>query len=177
MFLIQCSSVLSPRRWFKGNDTTIIVKFLEAKYKQALADCLPEIEDVLATIYDGLVAINKFMKSVYAQPLWVQPEVAGDMYTQGMTFMRAFNSAAATALARRLPRFKYMPKFHLMAHIFHSMKHAWEKGVVSMNVLSHSCQMDEDFIGRVAGQSRFVSIRTVHDRTVQRYLLNLAVRW
>ncbi|CAE7760288.1 unnamed protein product [Symbiodinium sp. KB8] len=165
------------RRWFKGNDTTIIVKFLEAKYKQALADCLPEIEDVLATIYDGLVAINKFMKSVYAQPLWVQPEVAGDMYTQGMTFMRAFNSAAATALARRLPRFKYMPKFHLMAHIFHSMKHAWEKGVVSMNVLSHSCQMDEDFIGRVAGQSRFVSIRTVHDRTVQRYLLNLAVRW
>ncbi|CAE7252654.1 unnamed protein product [Symbiodinium sp. CCMP2456] len=164
-------------RWFKGNDTTILVKFLEWKYKQVLADCDSELESVLTVIYNGLVAINNFMRSVYAQPLWVRPEVCGQMARQGMIFMKSFNSAAARALGLGQPRFKYMPKFHLMAHIFHSLQKNASEGVLGLNVLAFSCQMDEDFIGRVAGQSRNVSIRTVHDRTVQRYLLNLAMRW
>eukprot|EP00439_Symbiodinium_sp_Y106_P055378 s3218_g7.t1 len=163
--------------WFKGNDTTIIVKFLEDKYKQTLADCNSELDEVLTSIYAGLVAINKFMRLVYTQPLWVKPEVSHEMAMQGMTFLRSFNSAAAHALAVGRPRFKFMPKFHLMAHVFHSIQWCARKGVLALNILAHSCQMDEDFIGRVAGQSRNVSIRTVHDRTVQRYLLNLALRW
>lgn len=153
------------------------MKFLEWKYKQVLADCDSELENVLTVILNGLVAINKFMRSVYAQPLWVRPEVSGQMARQGMIFMRSFNSAAAHALSLGRPRFKFMPKFHLMAHIFHSLQKNASDGVLGLNILAFSCQMDEDFIGRVAGQSRNVSIRTVHDRTVQRYLLNLALRW
>ena len=153
------------------------MKFLEDKYKQTLADCNSELDEVLTSIYAGLVAINKFMRLVYTQPLWVKPEVSHEMAMQGMTFLRSFNSAAAHALAVGRPRFKFMPKFHLMAHVFHSIQWCARKGVLALNILAHSCQMDEDFIGRVAGQSRNVSIRTVHDRTVQRYLLNLALRW
>ena len=146
------------------------MKFLEWKYEQVLADCDSELENVLTVILNGLVAINKFMRSVYAQPLWVRPEVSGQMARQGMIFMRSFNSAAAHALSLGRPRFKFM-------HIFHSLQKNASDGVLGLNILAFSCQMDEDFIGRVAGQSRNVSIRTVHDRTVQRYLLNLALRW
>ena len=135
------------------------------------------MENALSAIYNGLVAINAFMRLVYAQPLWVRPEVCGEMAMCGMDFMRSFNSAAAYALGVGRPRFKYMPKFHLMAHLFHSLQRSASKGFMGLNILARSCQMDEDFIGRVAGQSRNVSIRTVHDRTVQRYLLNLALRW
>ncbi|CAE6949221.1 unnamed protein product [Symbiodinium sp. CCMP2456] len=165
------------RRWFKGNDTTIIAKYLEVKYKQLLADCDSAIEGVLSAIYGGLVAINIFMRKVYAVPLWVSPADASELASQGLLFMRAFNAAAHSALGAGKPRFKYMPKFHLFAHLIHYLRRSAERRIYSLNIISFSCQLDEDFIGRVAAQSRNVSIRTVHDRTVQRYLLNLALRW
>ena len=142
-----------------------------------LADCSEEEENILTTVYEGLVAINHFMSSVYNQPLIVQPADSGKNAEYGLLFMRAFNGAALDALGLRRPRFKVMPKFHLYAHIVHSMRLASERGEESLNILAFSCQVDEDYVGKVAGQSRNVSIRKVHARTIQRYCLNLALRW
>lgn len=154
-----------------------MAKFLEVKFRQVLADCDPGIEDVLSTIHDGLVAINIFMRKVYALPLWVKPADASELASQGLLFMRAFNAAAHSCLGAGKPRFKFMPKFHLFSHLVHYIRRSAVKNIFSLNIIAFSCQLDEDFIGRVAAQSRNVSIRTVHERTVQRYLLNLALRW
>ena len=117
------------------------------------------------------------MSSIYHQPLWLQPTDAARIAQQGMLFMRAFNCAASRALEKSVPRFKVMPKFHFFAHIVHSMRRAARMDQVSLNALAYACQLDEDFVGRVSGQSRNVSIRNVHERTLQRYCLNLALRW
>ncbi|CAE7945444.1 unnamed protein product [Symbiodinium sp. KB8] len=132
---------------------------------------------VLFAIYDGLVAINTFMRKVYALPLWVKPADALELASQGLLFMRQFNAAARLCLAAGKPRFKFMPKFHLWSHLVHYLRRSAESHIDSLNIIAFSCQLDEDFIGRIAAQSRNVSIRTVHQRTVQRYLMNFALRW
>ncbi|CAE7230697.1 unnamed protein product [Symbiodinium pilosum] len=160
-----------------GADTTLLAKYLQTLYGCVLADCGIEEESFLEVIYDGLVAINKFMSSIYHQPLWVEAVDAGQIADLGMDFMKAFNHAAAESLNLGVPRFKIMPKFHFFAHLVHYMRKACSKGDPSLNVLAYSCQLDEDFIGRISGQSRQVSIRTVHERSIQRYFLNLGLRW
>ena len=165
------------RRWFKGADTTLLALYLETFYAKILADCSEEVENVLTVIYDGLVAVNRFMTASYHEALWVKSHRASEISVQGMAFMEWFNEAAMEALRQEVPRFKLMPKFHFFAHLVHSMKNAATRNVDSLNCLAFSCQVDEDFVGRIAVQSRHVSIRSVHDRTVQRYCLNLGLRW
>ncbi|CAE7617692.1 unnamed protein product, partial [Symbiodinium pilosum] len=91
----------ATRRWFKGADTTILSKYLEHLYLRILADCSEEEENILTTVYEGLVAINHFMSSVYNQPLIVQPADSGKNAEYGLLFMRAFNGAALDALGLR----------------------------------------------------------------------------
>ncbi|CAE7218530.1 unnamed protein product, partial [Symbiodinium pilosum] len=119
-------------RWFKGADTALLSEYLEDKYRVILADLEnEELEEDFRIIYDGLVAINTFMSSIYHQPLWLQPTDAARIAQQGMLFMRAFNCAASRALEKSVPRFKVMDQ-------------------VSLNALAYACQLDEDFVGRVS---------------------------
>lgn len=168
---------VESRRWFKGADTPLLAKFLQYRYSRVLADCDEADEAVFRTIYDGLKHINGFMRAIYEQPLWVEPTDVENIAQMGLGFMRALNQAARHALELQRPRFKIQPKFHLFAHLVHSMSLASQSGATSLNILAHSCQMDEDFIGKISSQSRHVSIRTVHCRTIQRYCLNLALKW
>ena len=165
------------RRWFKGADTPLLAKFLQYRYCRALADCDEADEPVFRTIHAGLKHINGFMRAIYEQPLWVEPNDAANIAQMGLGFMRALNLAAQQALDLQRPRFKIQPKVHLFAHLVHGMFLASQSGATSLNILAHSCQMDEDFIGKISMQSRHVSIRSVHCRTIQRYCLNLALKW
>ena len=76
-----------------------------------------------------------------------------------------------------LPRFKTVLKVHMLAHFVHDLYEASYRQQPLLNFLTLSCQLDEDFIGRVAFQSGQVSVRSVHYRTLQRFLVNLAIRW
>ena len=48
---------------------------------------------------------------------------------------------------------------------------------LSINPLVWATQCDEDFVGRVAALSRKVSSRTLHKKTIERYLISLAAAW
>ena len=135
------------------------------------------MEGTLSGIYAGMLAVNRFMRRVYSLPLWLKPQDAAELASNGLLFLRAHNAAARSSLAAGRPRFKVMPKYHLFCHLIYYLQRSSERNVDCLNILCFSCQLDEDFIGRVASQSRNVSIRTVHERTIQRYLLNLALRW
>ena len=50
-------------------------------------------------------------------------------------------------------------------------------GLASPNILMFSCQMDEAYVGKISAISRTVSLRTVHTRTLTRYLIALVANW
>ena len=135
------------------------------------------MEEYCEYVFNGLVAINAFMAGVYHRPLWVSPQDAGMLGDLGLTFLRTLNQLAIWSLEKSLPRFKVNPKLHLFSHVCHAWLLASRRGHETLNVLAFSVQLDEDFVGKIATQSRHVSIRSVHERTIQRYMLNLALRW
>ncbi|CAE7270474.1 unnamed protein product [Symbiodinium pilosum] len=89
-------------RWFKGADTTLLALYLETFYAKILADCSEEVENVLTVIYDGLVAVNRFMTASYHEALWVKSHRASEISVQGMAFMEWFNEAAMEALRQEV---------------------------------------------------------------------------
>ena len=165
------------RRWFKGNDTTIMSKWLEWKVGRLLADCDEAVEGPLQVIFEGLAASNACLSGLYHQPLWIAPADALHIARSGFVFLSSLSRAANHFLEASSPRYKLNPKCHMFSHVLHRLWHASSLNLVSLNVLAESCQQDEDFVGRISFQSRQVSIRTVHLRTLQRYCLNLGLRW
>ena len=151
---------------------------MQYKYGRILAEEMQEHERYFEAIYNAASGINAFLSGLFRQPLWVEPEAADGLAKHGMKFMESFCFAAHYALnVLQTPRFKIPPKLHMLAHFCHKLYSASQARLPLLNFLSSSCQMDEDFIGKIAFQSRQVSIRTVHRRSIQRYLVNLAIRW
>ena len=178
MHILIVAQPMGLRRWFKGADTTVLARYLQNKYNRVLADFCGPHEHHLVTIYEGMCECNAFLSGLYHQPLWILPSDAWVLATHAIKFLESHNKAASYALhTLALPRFKTVPKVHMLAHFVHDLYEASYRQQPLLNFLSYSCQLDEDFIGRIAFQSRQVSVRTVHYRTLQRFLVNLAIRW
>lgn len=64
-----------------------------------------------------------------------------------------------------------MPKGHYLHHQFLSMLHASQNGEWTLNILTFSNQLSEDFVGKPARLSRRVSAKTASLRVLQRTFL------
>ena len=69
------------------------------------------------------------------------------------------------------------PKLHFFGEILHPLEVQQRENRPSINPLAWGTQADEDFVGTISSFSRMVSVRTVHERTIQRYQVGLAMRW
>ena len=104
------------------------------------------------------------------------PEQATTASECALGFLRTFNRLASKSFELGWPRFKMTCKLHMVAHVAHQLREDASRGWV-LNPLSASCQMDEDMIGRVCFIARSCPAKTLHNRVLQKYLVNLAVRW
>ena len=77
----------------------------------------------------------------------------------------------------KLTRFKFQPKYHMLSEVRFELIFNRQLGVESLNPLAFSCQMDEDFVGKLAQMSRQVASKTVHVKTLQRYKMTVASVW
>ena len=107
----------------------------------------------------------------------MKPSQARLVGYNGLMFIKTFGKLASMALRQKLPRFQLVPKVHIWAHVVHDLLEAAKKPHMVLNPLAYSCQCDEDFVGKICTLSRATHARTMHCRTLQKYLLNLALRW
>ena len=91
--------------------------------------------------------------------------------------MACFTKAAEYAYSINLTRFKFQPKFHMIAEVRWQLLEEKRLGATSINPLAYSCQMNEDFVGKIAQMSRMVASRRVHAKTIERYRLTLLRAW
>ena len=172
-----------PRMWFKGADTTAVVKFVEQKYSDLHA---PMWDDFCCSVHDGAESVNKFLSLLYHSGLWLRPTVARNLIRYGMDFQTHYLECSQFAFNMKKTRFKLPPKFHALTHIVHDLlMQVGEVGEENLkrdapcilSPLSWCCQQDEDFVGRVAALSRTGVLRTAHERTMMLYLMNLSNHW
>ena len=167
------------RSWFKGADTRAVMRFIEWTFGRSLAD-LPDGDEnerymnkILETARHG----NECLRQLYACALWLPPDKAAEIGESGLCFIRCFNNLAAQAYHRRLPRFQLVCKIHMFAHVCHGLLRDARSRIETLNPVAYSCQMDEDFVGKVCSMARSTHAKTLHERTLQRYKVNLAIRW
>ena len=163
------------RCWFKGADTSTLCVFLEARLSQALATVEEDSKSYLNDMIHALSHANSFMTCLYGADLWLQDEERNKLLHHGVRTMEFFKKMAAQAYTWGLTRWKLQPKFHFFSEVLYSMNEERTQNIPTLSPLAYCTQCDEDFVGRVATASRVVSSRTVHVRTMERYMLSLKV--
>jgi hypothetical protein len=125
-------------------------------------------------------ALNQWMRALYRQNLWIHASEASRICRAGQHFLNAYARLAQLSCERKILRFALIPKGHLLHHIIYSMveqvQTAGPSGYVE-NPMSQSCSVDEDFIGRFCALTRSVSPRMRIQRSLERYLTQVQLRW
>ena len=168
------------RGWFKGNDTRSLARYIEWRYSRFLADYTNDgplnLESYLVNIWQAASHANNFLRRLYHNPLWMDPSEAMAASHSALQFLAVFNILAARSYELGYPRYKLTCKLHMMGHLAHQLR---EEGLTHhkvLNPLAASCQIDEDMVGRVCALARACPAATMHERVLQKYLVNVAVR-
>ena len=132
---------------------------------------------IFLEIHATISAANAFMRCMYRAGLWLSHEERDFLLKAGTRCVNSFLRCALRAFNASATRWKFMPKFHLFGEWLFSMEKQKRLGLPSPNLLMFSCQMDEDYVGRISSISRTVSLRAVHTRTLTRYLIALVANW
>ena len=154
-----------------------ILAFLESRIAESLADLDDSAKSLFSEIYEMIAAANSFMRCIYHSALWLTSDERDHLLISGHKCVNYFHKCAQRAFDAHVTRWKYMPKIHLFGEILFFLERDKRRNIPSLNPLSFCTQQDEDFVGRIAVLSRAVSVRTVHSRTIGRYLVSLASSW
>ena len=148
--------------------------FLQSYFESHLAQ-LAAPDPYLQSILAAARSANEFLKILYSSGLWMSRDRCRGAAQAAFAFMKSFLEAAHFAHQQNKTRFKLTPKLHAFMHITEALAHAYEKNQVwSWNPLADACQMDEDWIGKIATLSTTVNRRTIHKQTLRKYLVNAA---
>lgn len=125
----------------------------------------------------GTQCVNRFMKGIYEQDVFIDSGVAGHLSDCLYQFIAAYCYQADAAFQAGEVLFALFPKLHAVHEVAHRMRHQSRRSPYTWNPAATSCSMDEDFIGRYATLSRCVSPKQIAKRTLQRYLCQIQISW
>ena len=165
------------RSWFKGADTSTLCIYLESMLRDMLPIVPESHREYVNLIVAALKNANLFMRTLLHSGLFLLESERNTAIAAGSKVMSFFKRLAGMAYVMQLTRWKLQPKYHYMAEVIFAMEYEKQQDLPSLNPLSTATQLDEDFVGRVAGASRTVSSRATHVRTIERFLLELQLKW
>jgi hypothetical protein len=174
---IPLDTLSNPRGWFKGADTTTLLLYLQT----TLTSLIPSLSGACKQYFLDMLTLtesaNGFMKLLYHCGLWLREGERNDLISWGHELLLSFQKCAQFAYDHGLNRWKLQTKFHYAAEIVFALEHSKHNHVPCLNPLSASTQVDEDFVGRISTMSRGTDARSLHYRTIRKYLLALAAHW
>ena len=112
-------------------------------------------------------ALVAFFDRMEAAGRYLSANEASGLYEACVQFLNLLQVLALVSLRRSIPRWKIVPKHHMMMHLATGMK------VTRYNCRAFHCFIDEDFIGRWKSLSEMVPKELMEFRLLTRYLLRL----
>lgn len=110
------------------------------------------------------------MQGMHRHGIFLRPHCREQIARHIRKFLFAYAELAHLCFLQRRTLYAMVPKAHALAHIQHQLelsKHA--RHSVACNPALYDCSMAEDFIGKVARQSRRVSYRNIEENTILAY--------
>ena len=117
------------------------------------------------------------MRGIYSNDVLMPSRIGLELSLALLDFVKAYMYEAATSHELGFSHFPLFPKLHALHEIAYALDFQSKTGPSCLNPASHSCSLDEDFIGHCAAVSRQVSPRIIAQRTLQRYLAHIQVAW
>ena len=173
-------------RW-KGSDQMLIIRWLRnlvlngifftgsvERDGKSLLHFPPQAWQVpfFRAVLDGSTSSLCFFRTLHNEGVWLDQQDTFNMSTNCKMFCTSFATLATLSHQRKLARYHLEPCLHTFRHFAYDLDQALQEGCVS--TLSPSvvtCEMDEDFVGKICRASRHVHAKTTNLRTIERYLL------
>ena len=149
----------------KGADSIILLKWLKWCSAINLASC-PDSQ-VLGHIHQGCEQSLAF-QGIHRHGIWLTNCCRAKLQKNCQQFLASYAWLAHVCLQRRLQLFAQVPKIHGMAHVQHRLS-VCSLDEFCWNPANDDCSMSEDFVGRIARQSRRVGHKHVVSNTIHAY--------
>lgn len=107
-------------------------------------------------------------QAIHGHGMWLKPGCRQGVERSCRMFLDCYARLAAHAFQQRRTLFGMVPKAHAFAHVYHDL-HLSRDQEYTLNPAVWDCSMSEDFVGRVARQSRRISYKQVVENTVLAY--------
>ena len=174
-------------RW-KGSDQMLIIRWLRQVVLQGIVfhDSIardgnsplhfPLVEwqrPFYQAILEGCNGAINFFHEMHRKGIWLERSLAQNMSYNCKLFCKSYSSLAFLCHGRSLARFHLEPSLHVFRHFAFDLDTVLSTPTVQF-VMSPSlvtCEMDEDFVGKICKTARSVHALNTNERTIDRYLL------
>ena len=161
--------------WHKGSVTTNMVLWLEDLLSQRLDNAG---DHRLQVAMNAARSLNEMMRFLYEAGAFLSKSETEYVSDRGRFFLRSYCDLAMACFRDGKPQlYPMLPKLHALDHVMLRVYSHGQRHGFAGSPLATACQQDEDLIGRVSRISRRVSIRTVVQRTFDRYLTASFAVW
>ena len=153
-----------PYSGCKGADTITILKWLLFLTGLHLEDESWSVEDksALSWMNQGCKAGLAFSQGIHGHGLWLKRSCVVSLRAAYQRFGNAYSHLASHCVRKQYTLVGMVPKLHALMHFRTDCDQAiLEDREFTLNAASFDCSMSEDFIGRIARQSRRISFRNV----------------
>ena len=125
----------------------------------------------------GTSSMNLAISVMYSEGFFIRCERALKVAKLWLLFLQKYSLASLLVYRKGLNRFATIPKLHMLHHgcmrLLREAQQAQRNSTIwTLNPLSESVQMQEDWIGRPSRLSRRVCPKLVHLRVCQRLLIS-----
>ena len=174
-FGIKSLAMSCPSANSKGSDTMLLLKWclwvcrLNCKFPTVLGhDEL--LEGMAQTCQAGIDAF----RLMHSHPLFLERACARHLYVLFMRIIRGYRWLGRQALTMGKRCFALKPKAHALHHCAYNLRSDLSNGnILVPSPQMYSCEIDEDFMGRICRLSRKVNIRTTDRQVIMRYFLKV----
>ena len=158
----------------KGSDTVILLQWLEFVVKL----WLPNVSDqntraTLQVMLSGVEGGLTFTRSIHHHGLWLRAECCQHLSSACRNFNYAYTTLAGQCLSESLTLYGMVPKFHSMDHFKVDLRERQlvHDGCMALNPCTFDCSINEDFVGRIARQSRRIGFKNLNQNLFLAYLV------
>lgn len=163
--------------WNKAALTVTLLEFLLYYCEENKEVLLSKNDQRFQYTLYALRALNRFVSGLYHEDLWIEASKGTELANAGTRFFRCYTYLAFLSGKAGQPMFSLKPKLHMILEAAIMMERQSSRSKYIFNILSESCSMDEDFVGRLAFVARNVSPRLVSQRSIERYLVQAYLAW
>ena len=157
----------------EGSDSMILLKFMAWFLRLNLKEpVVPGYESLLQAMLQTTVAVLAMFRILHSHRLFLNRACACMLYVQCMRVVRGFKLLSLKCFQMNARAFILKPKIHALHHIAYQLKQQLvARAEFMLSPEAVSCEVDEDFIGRVSRLSRRVNVRLCDRRVIQRVFL------